>query len=70
MRETATDIFYEDVLLVKDGRLTHPTAFAKAKKIAARKAFRITIDLHLGHFERTVLTTDLTEEYVRLNLGE
>jgi glutamate N-acetyltransferase / amino-acid N-acetyltransferase len=40
------------------------------RKIAARKEFSVTVDLHLGKGEARLLTTDLTEEYVRLNLTE
>jgi len=28
------------------------------------------VDLHLGAAEYSVLTTDLTEDYVKFNLGE
>jgi N-acetylglutamate synthase/N-acetylornithine aminotransferase len=30
----------------------------------------VTIDLHLGTAEYTVYTTDLSTEYVKLNMGE
>jgi N-acetylglutamate synthase/N-acetylornithine aminotransferase len=47
-----------------------PTSWAKLKAIAASKEFCVRIDLSLGEFSHTVWTTDLTEEYVRFNLGE
>lgn len=43
---------------------------ARLRKIAARKELSIQVDLHLGKGEARLLTTDLTEEYVRLNLSE
>jgi glutamate N-acetyltransferase/amino-acid N-acetyltransferase len=43
---------------------------AKLRKIVAKKEFSITVDLHGGKGEARLLTTDLTEEYVRLNLTE
>ena len=46
------------------------TPWAKLKAIAAGKEFCVRIDLSLGEFSHTVWTTDLTEEYVRFNLGE
>jgi len=42
----------------------------KLRKIAARKGFSVLVDLHAGKGEARLLTTDLTEEYVRLNLTE
>lgn len=43
---------------------------ARLRKIAAKKEFAVTVDLHLGKGEARLLTTDLTEDYVRLNLSE
>ena len=42
----------------------------KLRKIAAKKEFSVVVDLHGGKGEARLLTTDLTEEYVRLNLTE
>jgi len=42
----------------------------KLRRIAARKEFSVTVDLRGGKGEARLLTTDLTEEYVRLNLTE
>jgi len=42
----------------------------KLRKIAAKKEFSVLVDLHGGKGEARLLTTDLTEEYVRLNLTE
>ena len=69
MREEKTDVFYEELPIVRNG-VVADTPWAKLKAIAARKEFRIKINLALGQFSHTVWTTDLTEEYVRLNLGE
>ena len=43
---------------------------AKLRKIAAKKEFSVTVNLHSGKGEARLLTTDLTEDYVRLNLTE
>jgi len=69
LREEKTAIFYDDLPIVRNGTVAD-TPWKNLKAIAARKEFRIKIDLALGHFSHTVWTTDLTEEYVRLNLGE
>jgi glutamate N-acetyltransferase / amino-acid N-acetyltransferase len=69
MIEEKTDIFYGDLPIVEGGVMAR-TPWAKLKAIAAGKEFCVRIDLSLGEFSHTVWTTDLTEEYVRLNLGE
>ncbi len=63
------DVFYEDLHLVKAGCLG-PADMEKVRRVAALPAFRITIDLHSGKSARRILTSDLTEEYVRFNLSE
>lgn len=63
------DVFYENIALVLDGQPA-PCDAKLVKKIAEKKEFRVTIDLHSGSGEYTLLTTDLTEEFVRLNLSE
>ncbi len=69
MIEKKTDIFYDALPIVKGG-VVASTPWAKLKAVARKKEFRITIDLAVGSATHTVWTTDLTEEYVRLNLGE
>jgi glutamate N-acetyltransferase/amino-acid N-acetyltransferase len=46
------------------------TPTAKLRKLVRRPKFTITIHLHSGMSEHSILTTDLTEEYVRINKGE
>ncbi len=69
MIEEKTDIWYGDLPIVERGVMAR-TPWAKLKAIAASKEFCVRIDLSLGEFSHTVWTTDLTEEYVRFNLGE
>jgi glutamate N-acetyltransferase/amino-acid N-acetyltransferase len=69
MVEEETDISYGDLLIAQGGTLAD-TPWPKLKAIAASKEFCVRIDLSLGEFSHTIWTTDLTEEYVRLNLGE
>ncbi len=69
MIEEKTDIFYGDLPIVEGGVMAR-TPWAKLKAMAAGKEFCVKIDLSLGEFSHTVWTTDLTEEYVRFNLGE
>ena len=69
MNEAQTDIFYDKLEAVTKGRAAK-TPFKKLREIAAKKSFKVTVDLKLGSHSYYVWTTDLTEEYVRLNLGE
>jgi glutamate N-acetyltransferase / amino-acid N-acetyltransferase len=69
MDEAKADIFYDKLAAVKNG-VAAKTPFEKLRAITAKKAFKVTVDLHLGKGSYYVWTTDLTEEYVRLNLGE
>ncbi|MGA7216628.1 MAG: bifunctional glutamate N-acetyltransferase/amino-acid acetyltransferase ArgJ [Terrimicrobiaceae bacterium] len=69
MIEEKTQIWYGDLPIVERG-VAALTPWAKLKAVAAGKEFTVKIDLSLGKFSHTVWTTDLTEEYVRFNLGE
>jgi glutamate N-acetyltransferase/amino-acid N-acetyltransferase len=69
MDPDTTSIDYDKVPAVRNG-MPAKTPFAKLQAVAAKKAFKVVVDLHLGKASHTVFTTDLTEEYVRLNLGE
>lgn len=69
LREEKTHIFYDDLAIVRHG-VAADTPWSKLRAVAARKEFRIRIDLGLGSFTHTVWTTDLTEAYVKFNLGE
>jgi len=69
MKESVVDIFY-DTLPVAVGGVAAATPVKKLRLVAARKSFQVTVDLQIGTASHVVWTTDLTEEYVRLNLGE
>jgi glutamate N-acetyltransferase/amino-acid N-acetyltransferase len=65
------DIAYDGMNAAKNGMgCQDAKGEARLRKIAAKKEFTVTVDLHLGKGEARLLTTDLTEEYVRLNLTE
>lgn len=69
IREELVDIFYDGAIAVRGGVASH-TPFATLHEIVAKKKFTVTISLHLGAAEYTVYTTDLSTEYVTLNMGE
>jgi len=59
------DIFFDDVMLVKNS--TSTGAIARAQDILKRPEFRVTINLHRGTASAEVATTDITTEYVKIN---
>ena len=69
IREELIDIYYDGVIAVKGG-VASATPFSKLQEIAHEKKFTIMVDLHLGNSEYTVYTTDLSVDYVKLNMGE
>ena len=69
VREEIVDIYYDGLIAVKGG-VASRTPFEKLQEVVAKKRFKVTIDLHLGPAEYTVYTTDLSTDYVKLNMGE
>jgi glutamate N-acetyltransferase/amino-acid N-acetyltransferase len=69
LREEVIDIYYDGIIAVHGG-MPSKTPFAKLQEVVAQKRFTITIDLHLGKADYTVFTTDLSTDYVKLNMGE
>ena len=69
MNESKTDIHYDKLAAVVGG-VAAATPIKKLREITAKKAFKVRVDLNVGKASYYVWTTDLTEEYVRLDLGE
>jgi glutamate N-acetyltransferase/amino-acid N-acetyltransferase len=69
VREEMVEIFYDGLLAVANGQPSK-TPLVRLRKIVRQSKFTITIQLHSGMGEYSILTTDLTEEYVRINKGE
>jgi glutamate N-acetyltransferase/amino-acid N-acetyltransferase len=64
-------IDYDGIPAARDGMGCQDAAGeGRLRKVAARDRFTVTVDLRAGRGEARLLTTDLTEEYVRLNLTE
>lgn len=69
MMEDRTAIWYDALQIVEGGMVTS-TPWKKLQAVAAKPEFKIRVDMGVGKHSYIVWTTDLTEEYVRLNLGE
>jgi glutamate N-acetyltransferase/amino-acid N-acetyltransferase len=61
------DITYGGVPIFSVGRPVEPVSQDALQRAASEKEVPILIDLNLGSHEATVLTTDLSLDYVRLN---
>lgn len=65
IKEDKTDIYFGNVRVVKDGISTGKDG--EAAEVLRERDIKITVDLHLGKGSSSVLTCDLTEDYVRIN---
>jgi len=61
------DIFFDDVLMVKDGMGCGDAAEAEATKVLKKDEFTILIDLHMGEGKTSVFTCDFSIDYVKIN---
>jgi len=61
------DLFFDDVLMVKDSIGCGERADAKATKVLKKPEFTVTIDLHAGTGCSSVLTCDFSIDYVKIN---
>jgi glutamate N-acetyltransferase/amino-acid N-acetyltransferase len=63
----AMDIYFADVLMVKNGMGCGKKAEARATQILKQPAYTITIDLKAGKGMSSVITCDFSIDYVRIN---
>ena len=61
------DITFDHVPLVKQSRWLGPEAEVNATKILKKSEFSVTVDLHCGDGESSILTCDLSIDYVKIN---
>jgi glutamate N-acetyltransferase/amino-acid N-acetyltransferase len=65
--QARTELFFDDVRMVKDGVFAGGDAEARGTEVLRKKDFSVTVDLKLGEGEATVYTSDLSYEYVKIN---
>jgi len=65
--EEKTDIRFDRLFAVRNGRRAPGVELKDLEKVYARKSFTIEIDLHLGRGCDMVHTCDCSHEYVRIN---
>jgi len=61
------DIYFNDVLMVKNSIGCGNNAEVEATKILKKPEFSVTIDLNIGHGSASVLTCDFSVDYVKIN---
>ena len=61
------DLFFDKAPIVKKGVGVGPRLEEKAAQILKKRSFKITVDLHQGKSQFSVLTSDLSLDYVKIN---
>jgi glutamate N-acetyltransferase/amino-acid N-acetyltransferase len=61
------DIFFDKAPIVRNGMGVGPPLEKKAEKVIQRNSFKVVVDLHQGKGEFSILTTDLSIDYVKIN---
>jgi glutamate N-acetyltransferase/amino-acid N-acetyltransferase len=61
------DLFLGDIEVIKKGKITDPLWEKKVRTYFKKKEIKINLNLNLGKYETSALTTDLTYEYIRIN---
>jgi glutamate N-acetyltransferase/amino-acid N-acetyltransferase len=61
------DLFFDKTPIVEKGIGVGGRMEEKAGQILKKKSFKVTVDLHQGNSQFSVLTTDLSLDYVKIN---
>jgi len=67
VEQLKTDLFFDDVQMVKDGLFAGGDAEARGTEVLKKPDFSVTVDLHLGSGSAMVYTSDLSYEYIKIN---
>jgi glutamate N-acetyltransferase/amino-acid N-acetyltransferase len=69
VREENVSITFGDINLVNNGAGLGKSVERKVIEVMNNREYTITIDLNVGDAEAAVLTTDLSYEYVKINVA-
>ena len=61
------DVFFDKTSIVKKGMRAGPLSEEEAGQILKKKSFKVIVDLHQGKSQFSILTTDLSLDYVKIN---
>ena len=67
MHEENVSIWIDGVKIVEGGLGSGEASEKEAAEIMTNKEFILSIDLHQGEYEDTIITCDLTHEYININ---
>ncbi|MBW1848022.1 MAG: bifunctional glutamate N-acetyltransferase/amino-acid acetyltransferase ArgJ [Deltaproteobacteria bacterium] len=67
LKPEKAEIYFNNVLMVKEGKGCGPEAEAQATRVLRESEFSIFLHLHLGNGDASVLTCDLSIDYVKIN---
>ncbi len=65
--EEALTLWIDDVLLVTNGEFQGKDQEARAHEVMKRDEFTVTLEIGTGDYQYSMLTTDLTKDYVSIN---
>jgi glutamate N-acetyltransferase/amino-acid N-acetyltransferase len=61
------DVFFDKLPIVRNGMGVGSQLEEKASERIKKRSFKVTVDLHQGKSQFSVLTTDLSLDYVKIN---
>ena len=61
------DVFFDRSPIVKNGMGVGGQSEGRAAQVIKKRSFKVTVDLHQGKSQFSVLTTDLSLDYVKIN---
>ncbi len=67
MNPNRVDIFFDEVPIVKNGMGTGSKLEERASKVLKKRTFKLIVHLHQGKGRFSILTSDLSLDYVKIN---
>jgi glutamate N-acetyltransferase/amino-acid N-acetyltransferase len=61
------DVFFDKIPIVKNAMGVGSRSEEKAGQVLKKRSFKVVVDLHQGKSSFSVLTTDLSIDYVKIN---
>jgi glutamate N-acetyltransferase/amino-acid N-acetyltransferase len=65
--QSKVDIFFDDILLVKEGQALGSAEEADATEVLKQKSFTVTVDLKTGQAGSEIYTCDMSVDYIKIN---
>jgi len=62
-----SEVFYDRVWAFRRGEVAGEAQLKKLEAVMKKPSFTVTVDLHLGDYDCTIYTCDISNEYVHIN---